>query len=215
MFLPLFPLNLVAFPGEDLPLHIFEPRYRQLIAESVDNESTFGIPTLLQGGLAEHGTEVQVLKVLKRYNSGKSDIMTRGKAVFRIKKFQKKVDEKLYSGGEVEYEPYDPAVDARQQDQLLGVLGKIEARLAQSLEVPEQPEHGLAFYLAPRIGLETLQKLKLLSQTSETERQAFLLPHLQRALHLLERQGSQSGRPSSNGGLNGGNGHTTIPPIAN
>ncbi len=215
MFLPLFPLSLVAFPGEELPLHIFEPRYRQLIAESVDNETTFGIPTLLQGGLAEHGTEVEVLKVLKHYDSGKSDVMTRGTAVFRIKNFQKNVDDKLYSGGEIEYQPYDPAVDNRQQDELLAVLEKIEKRLVQNLGLPDQLEHGLSFFLAPRIGLETLQKLKLLSLTDETQRQAYILPHLQRALHILEKQKAPSNHLSSNGGLNGDNGHTSIPPTAN
>ena len=125
------------------------------------------------------------------------------------------MDDKLYSGGEIEYQPYDPAVDNRQQDELLGVLEKIEKRLVQSLGPPDQPEHGLSFFLAPRIGLETLQKLKLLSLTDETQRQAYLLPHLQRALHILEKQEAHSNRPSSNGGLNGDNGHTTIPPIAN
>ena len=65
-FLPLFPLNLIAFPMEDLNLHIFEPRYRELINECLDDGKTFGIPTFLDGKLPGFGTEVKITKLSKK-----------------------------------------------------------------------------------------------------------------------------------------------------
>ena len=59
-FLPLFPLNLIVFPHEDLNLHIFEPRYRQLINECLDEKKTFGIPAFVNNKLLGYGTEVEV-----------------------------------------------------------------------------------------------------------------------------------------------------------
>ncbi|MCU0469941.1 MAG: LON peptidase substrate-binding domain-containing protein, partial [Arcicella sp.] len=104
-FLPLFPLNLVAFPLEDLNLHIFEPRYRQLINECLDNGTTFGVPVFLDGKLPGFGTEVKIVKLSKRYDDGRMDIRTQGIRAFRILDFQNPVELKLYSGGVVELLP--------------------------------------------------------------------------------------------------------------
>ena len=65
MFLAIFPLQLAIFPGEEVPLHIFEPRYKQLIVECRDEGITFGIPTHVNGRIARYGTEVRLKKILK------------------------------------------------------------------------------------------------------------------------------------------------------
>ena len=73
-FIPIFPLALVVYPGEKLNLHIFEPRYRQLISDCVENKKPFGIPAVLKNNLAEMGTLVQVTEISKMYEDGKMDI---------------------------------------------------------------------------------------------------------------------------------------------
>ena len=70
MKLPLFPLQSVFFPGETVPLHIFEERYKQLINDCRDEAITFGIPVFINGTV-EYGTEVQLVEVVNTYDSGK------------------------------------------------------------------------------------------------------------------------------------------------
>ncbi len=83
-FLPLFPLQLVVFPGEKLNLHIFEPRYKQLIREVEQNGTTFGIPSYIDGKVMDVGTEIRLISVEKRYEDGQMDIRTEGMGLFRI-----------------------------------------------------------------------------------------------------------------------------------
>ena len=102
-FLPLFPLNVVAFPGEQLNLHIFEPRYKQLIAEIAQTNGTFGIPLFVNGRVAEYGTEMQLTNIEKVHPNGEIDIKTKGLRVFKMLNFFAKTPNKLYPSGMVEF----------------------------------------------------------------------------------------------------------------
>src|SRR5690349_19282975 len=102
-FIPIFPLSIVVFPGEKLNLHIFEPRYKQLISDCVSSQKPFGIPTVLKENVAEMGTLVQIKEVSKVYEDGRMDIKTEGIAVFKILEVIKELPEKLYSGAIVNY----------------------------------------------------------------------------------------------------------------
>jgi len=75
--IPLFPLSLVAFPGEELNLHIFEKRYRQLVKDCMANELSFGIVTVLDKKLSDIGTEMEILEISHIYGDGKMDIRTK------------------------------------------------------------------------------------------------------------------------------------------
>ncbi|MGL5945691.1 MAG: LON peptidase substrate-binding domain-containing protein, partial [Sediminibacterium sp.] len=102
-FIPIFPLSIVVFPGETLNLHIFEPRYRQLIQECFAEQKPFGIPTVLQKGIADLGTLVEITEIVTVHEDGKMDIRTRGLKVFSILELIKSIPEKLYSGAIVNY----------------------------------------------------------------------------------------------------------------
>src|SRR3982751_4761490 len=102
-FIPIFPLGIVVFPGEDLNLHIFEPRYKQLITDSFAEAKPFGIPTVLKNGLSERGTLVEVKEIVEVYDDGKLDIKTKGLSVFKILEVVKSIPDKLYSGAIVNY----------------------------------------------------------------------------------------------------------------
>src|SRR5919202_2503344 len=97
-FIPIFPLGIVVFPGEDLNLHIFEPRYKQLINDCFADKKPFGIPTVLKKGLSERGTLVEVKEIVEVYPDGKMDIKTKGLKVFRILEVVKDIPDKLFSG---------------------------------------------------------------------------------------------------------------------
>src|SRR5271157_1579154 len=82
--IPLFPLNVVLFPGEQLPLHIFEPRYRRMVRECLDSKSPFGMLLALPDGIVRVGCTAEILEVIKRYEDGRMDIVTVGRSPFRV-----------------------------------------------------------------------------------------------------------------------------------
>src|ERR1700686_5878492 len=82
--LPLFPLDLVLFPGAPLPLHIFEPRYREMIAECLDQKKSFGVVRAKEEGVAEIGCTAEIITVTQKYPDGRMDIVTEGRQRFEV-----------------------------------------------------------------------------------------------------------------------------------
>src|SRR5436190_6327583 len=106
-FIPIFPLGIVVYPGEDLNLHIFEPRYKQLVNECFADKKPFGIPAVVNDKVCEMGTLVEITEISKRYEDGKMDIKTRGQKIFRVLEIIKELPGKLYSGAIVNYPDND------------------------------------------------------------------------------------------------------------
>ena len=102
-FIPIFPLGIVVYPGEQLNLHIFEPRYKQLITECAVSKKPFGIPAVIDGKVQDIGTLVKVVEIIKQYEDGKMDIITEGLEVFSVLEVIKELPDKLYSGAIVNY----------------------------------------------------------------------------------------------------------------
>lgn len=178
--LPLFPLGVVAFPGELVLLHIFEPRYRQLIAESAESGITFGIVTIVPGGASSIGTEMKLDRILHTDESGNMDIETRGLRVFRLQSFQPVVEGKLYSGGLVSFGKNSPRIDPEIQGALIQLYNRRQylSGSRQKLAAP-YPEN-LSFLIGHDVGLSQAQELQLLGMPVEYDRQAYLLQHLLR-----------------------------------
>lgn len=196
MFLPFFPLKLVAFPGEDLNLHIFEPRYRQLIAEVEEKNSTFGVCTFIDS-LTGFGTEVKLVQVLKRYEDGRLDIKTRGIRAFKINSFQNPVPDKLYSGGDVAFLDHDPKVSYSTHKEYLHYL-------KETLNYLGNPILGLensitSFSFAHKVGLKLEEELELLKLRSEEERSLFLIRHFRYMLPILKAAESAKEKIKQNG----------------
>ncbi len=82
--IPLFPLNIVVLPYEKVSLHIFEPRYKKMISESIENDTPFGIVLNNNGSVDSIGCSLNVTKVLKHYNNGKYNLIATGKKCFQI-----------------------------------------------------------------------------------------------------------------------------------
>jgi Lon protease-like protein len=77
-FIPIFPLGVVIYPGEDLNLHIFEPRYKQLITECHQQKKLFGIPAIIESRLQDYGTLMEITEITTVHENGEMDIKTRG-----------------------------------------------------------------------------------------------------------------------------------------
>lgn len=99
--IPLFPLSVFLLPGEQTHLHIFEPRYRQLVTEINQNNQLFGIPYFKKGN-HKLGSLVKLVEIVKDYPSGEKDILIECVDILRLKKYHKKTTHKSYPSGQVE-----------------------------------------------------------------------------------------------------------------
>lgn len=174
--LPMFPLELVAFPTEQLALHIFENRYRQLLEDCEVHNSTFGIPTYL-GKKLKFGTEMRLLKVVKRYPDGSCDILCEGIKVFELVHFENSVPNKLYGMGEVRFLSNETTCCVNKNQELKTLF--INFYKALEVEPPAPITSNFNSYtFAHKAGLTVEQEYELLQLTTEDDRLDYLIHYL-------------------------------------
>ncbi len=185
-FIPIFPLNVVLYPGEILNLHIFEPRYRELVKECSGNNKSFGIPAVINGQVAEFGTLVNIKEIVREYENGEMDIISQGTVVFRILEIIKEIPGKLYSGAIVNY-PENSEV--YQKKELMQVVLKAIRELHRVLNISKdfrKPDEELnAYDLAHHAGLSMEEEYELLGLFREEQRQEYLKRHLGKVLPVV------------------------------
>lgn len=186
-FIPIFPLGIVVYPGESLNLHIFEPRYIQLINEcAAGDKKPFGIPTVINNNLNEMGTLVEITEVTTKYDNGEMDIKTRGVKVFRTLEVIKQVPDKLYSGAIVNYP--DNVEDAGKRAIMQKVVAGIRElhRLLKVQKEFKKPDDELTSYdIAHHAGLSLEEEYELLGLLKEVQRQEYLKRHLRKVLPVI------------------------------
>lgn len=188
MKLALFPLELVVFPGEQLNLHIFEPRYRQLLEDAEQKGMPFGIPAYIDGKIMPVGTRMQLLEVVQRYPTGESDIRTGATGLFRMRDFYSTLQDKLYAGGEVEIlEEEQSAPDPALNEEMLLLVRQLFAKLSVSRPLPDSPVDFQYFDIIHNIGLSLDQQYELLCLLEVPARQRYLLEYLQQLMPMVER----------------------------
>jgi Lon protease-like protein len=168
--LPLFPLELVAFPGAAIPLHIFEPRYREMVGEAETNGSEFGIVLSRDGGIVRVGCTVIVESILQRYADGRFDVLTRGRRRFEIQSLN---DDRDYLRAEVSYfADIDSApASAAQRASALRAWQELQREAADEIpgSAPDENDPQLSFLIAPALRDIDWQN-GLLASRSEAER---------------------------------------------
>lgn len=185
MKLPLFPLKSVFFPGETVPLHIFEPRYKQLIKDCRREAITFGIPVFYNNKL-DYGTEVQLVEVVNTYEGGEMDVVCVARQVFRVVTFEPQMGDKLYPGGQVELMEYDYICPSSYKSE---VVKKIR-ELYDIMELPSVPidlAKYNSFVLGHKIGLSYEQEYELLKIAKEKDRLDFIYNHLVTTINVLSQ----------------------------
>jgi hypothetical protein len=198
-FLPLFPLNIVAYPGEQVNLHIFEPRYKQLIQECNHNGSTFGISPHINGRLMTIGTEMQLTEIVKMYENGEMDIRTLGSRKYSLEKFIKVVQGKLYSGADVQFLETEPPGDWGLREEVVNLLDQLSGMLEVEKSLHEGVENFISYQCGHYIGLSVEEEYTLLSLNSENERLNFLRNQLQKILPRIENMYEVKKRIMMNG----------------
>lgn len=199
-FIPIFPLSIVVYPGEELNLHIFEPRYKQLILECSASGKPFGIPIILNNHLNELGTLVNITEISNTYDNGELDIKTKGQKVFRILEVIKEVPDKLYSGAIVNY-PQNRQ-DAGKKVLMQKVVNAIRElhRLLNVNKDFKKPDEQLTSYdIAHHAGLSLEQEYELLGLLQEAQRQEYLKRHLTKVLPVLAEMESLKEKVKLNG----------------
>ena len=213
--LPLFPLDLVLFPGAPLPLHIFEPRYKEMIGECLEAKSPFGMVRAHENAVAEIGCTAEILKVIKRYDDGRLDILTEGKRRFEVLELNQ---ERAFLRGEVlffddddERDDNDDIKDNPVQDasarsslpearkaaelheQMMNILG------GSGRELPGDDSDVLSFRLATALPTDLDFKQSLLAMRSEPDRLALLIDYYGQVIPKLERNAAARKKAAGNG----------------
>lgn len=197
--IPIFPLNLVLFPGEELNLHIFEPKYRELIGDSIESKQPFGIPTVNDGRLLKIGTSALVDTVVKSYEDGRMDITVVGHKRFIIQQLLSPMPDHLYDGASVKWLSGNDTSDGDKQTKMMGLIRKVY----QSLQVKKPgltDRSDLTSYdVAHYIGLSIEQEYEVLSINSEPQRQDYIIKFLEKILPTMSTVDRLRERVAMNG----------------
>jgi Lon protease-like protein len=192
--LPLFPLDLVLLPGTPLPLHIFEPRYKEMIGECLEQKRVFGILRVLSEGLADIGCTAEIVAITKTYDDGRMDIVTRGRERFELLSVNQ---ERAFLRGEILYLPDEPQAPTSEETARAIELHKQILTLANAQQdLPDSADSPLSYLLAGSLPLDLDFKQKMLALRSEAERTRIIisyfeniLPSLRRAVQVRQKAG--------------------------
>jgi Lon protease-like protein len=196
--LPLFPLDLVLFPGTPLPLHIFEPRYQEMISECLDQKLQFGVVRGKEQELAEIGCTAEILTVAKKYPDGRMDILTEGRLRFEIMQLHQ---ERSFLQAEVLYLRDEPGVASKEElSQAMELHGEIMALAGAEPEQSSEIDQGqLSFHLAGSLPLDLDFKQSLLGMKSEAERLQAVILFFENILPMMRRTARVRHKAGGNG----------------
>jgi hypothetical protein len=183
--IPLFPLQIVVYPLEELNLHIFEPRYRQLIDDCQNRQLEFGIPYYQEGSPLEFGSKVKLIEVSKTYKDGRMDIKTLGTNAFSVKRYRKIFPDKLYPGGYVEDLYLDIEGDLIKRIEIRNLLKDLYGFMNIQTPPPALHEEFVTFQIAHKVGFNKDQEYEFLKIIGEIERQDYMINHLNKMIPII------------------------------
>ncbi|HEU5052596.1 MAG TPA: LON peptidase substrate-binding domain-containing protein [Hanamia sp.] len=184
-FIPIFPLSLVVYPNENLNLHIFEPKYKQLIKECYDQKKLFGMPVVINEKMQELGTLLEIKEISKEYENGEMDIKTKGTKVFRVLEVIPTVPEKLYSGAIVNYPPNHEHGKRLLMEKVLSGIRELHKLLRVEKPLKKTEDELWSYDVAHKVGLTLEEEYELLGLMNELQRQEYLKRHLQKVLPVV------------------------------
>lgn len=198
--LPLFPLQLVVFPNEKLNLHIFEPRYKQLIRECAEEGTTFCIPPYIDQKIMPFGTEVRLKTIEKEYPSGEMDVRTVGLGLVQVGEIYNPMPEKLYLGADINRIPRNNAPgNFLKNERIVEQVATLFSLLAIEKDPPVNSAAFEAYSIAHHIGLSIQQEYEMLQLLEEEDRQDYLLRHLEVIIPKVQEINRMKERAMMNG----------------
>jgi Lon protease-like protein len=194
--LPLFPLELVVFPGAPLPLHIFEPRYKEMIGECLSESRPFGMVRAKENALSAIGCSARIINVIKKYEDGRLDIAAEGAQRFEIIQVNQ---ERSFLQAEVAFFVDLPTnVSKNAADTVIKLHEQLFAVMGQTVEVERDAAY-LSYRLAQDLPVDLDFKQTLLEMKSEAERVEILTEYYQATSPKIENSLRVRQRASGNG----------------
>ena len=179
----MFPLNIVLIPGETKVLHIFEDRYRELVADCVTNKANFGIPYIKGDQLADYGIEVSISKIMQDNPDGEMDIEIKAIKPFKIIKYTSVLKPKLYGAAYIE--GYEDDTTSNRYKLFRSFKKLIKA--AKGKEIPVETLINVSVYkVAQLLDLTNDEKLQLLSFEHLKEKEDFLISKIKLYMHMVK-----------------------------
>lgn len=192
----LFPLPLVLVPGEQTPLHVFEPRYKELIAECLDRDAPFGLVLADDEGMRDVGTEAAVVEILEQFEDGRLNVVVEGRARFKLLEL---TEGRTFATAEVDpIEDEGDEPSAEERERCLAAYDRVVDAAAAELDELDRGDD-LSFQIVARIDLGTEVKQTLLETRSERERVVRLAELLDGAAEAVAREREVRDRASGNG----------------
>jgi uncharacterized protein len=184
-FIPIFPLGIVVYPGEELNLHIFEPRYKQLINDCHTGIKPFGIPAVLDNKVQDYGSLVRITELSKVHDNGEMDIKTRGEKIFRILEVIREVPDKLYSGAIVNYPDNYEQGHPEMMSKLMKSIRDLHRLLKINKDFKKEDNELICYDVAHHIGLSVEEEYELLGLLEERQRLEYIKRHLTKVIPLM------------------------------
>ena len=198
----LFPLELVLLPTERVPLHIFEPRYRELIGECLRSGHEFGLVLQDDRGRREIGTRAAVVEVLQVFDDGRMNIVVEGHDRFRLRGL---TSGRVFLTGDVEpVDDEDDEADESDTEVALALFRRLVEAAGGEIDEPDETSGPLSFQIAARIDFGTEPKQELLELRSEPARLRQLCPLLEAAIEAVHREREIRERAATNGKVSQG-----------
>ena len=195
--LPLFPLEVVLLPGTPLPLHIFEPRYKEMIAECRAQQAPFGVVRAFDQGIAEVGCTAEIVTVTKEYDDGRLDLIAQGRNRFEVLELNQ---ERAFLRAAVLLLPDEPSSAAPEDSARALAAHKQIMTLAGAVQdLSAFDPATLSYHLAGSLPLDLDLKQKLLTTRSEGERIRTLATYFETILPNLRRAARAREKSSGNG----------------
>ena len=184
-FIPIFPLSIVVYPSETLNMHIFEPKYKEMIRDCMEIKKPFGLITVIENEIQEFGTLMEIIEITKTHENGEMDIKTKGKKIFKTLEHIHQIPEKLYKGAIVSYPKNQVKGKRYMMNKIISLMNVLHDLL--KLKNPEKKEEKelWSYDIAHRIGLTLDQEYELLSFTDELHRQEYLRRHLSEVIPVV------------------------------
>jgi ATP-dependent Lon protease len=193
----LFPLQLVLLPTERVPLHIFEPRYKELIGECLEEGLEFGLVLEDEDGRRDVGTQAAVVEVLQMFDDGRMNVVVEGRQRFRLVEL---TEGREFLTGEVEPVEDDPdPAPPEQVEAALGVFRRLVEVAESDVDEPDPTVGDLSFELASRVDFGHELKQEILELRSERRRLERLVEILGRAVEAMALEKEVRERASGNG----------------
>ena len=198
----LLPLELVLVPTERVPLHIFEPRYKELIGECLRGGREFGLVLQDEQGRREIGTRAAVVEVLQVFDDGRMNVIVEGHERFRLRGL---TSGRIFLTGDVEpVDDEDDEQDAAVNEEAMTLFRRLVEAAGGDVDEPDDDAGPLSFQIAARVDFGTEPKQELLELRSEPARLRQLCPLLEEAIEAVQREREIRERAATNGKVSQG-----------